>query len=705
MNERIQTLALVALKTDTFPEEIPEPLQSSDELTDPIAIAQGIRRFMLKQPVEVREEELLADRYRFHSCAYPADYYKSNGHYYKNAARKKCCSETHPNDLYYWGWTHVSLDYGYILQNGLRAYQERLDAAKKKFVENEESYAFLIGMEIALNAIQERCNLVSECARIQAEQQQNEQVQRNYLKIAEAMAWSPMNPARNFFEAVQCTWSMFLIAPDSLGRIDQYLYPFYQKETAEGTLSREHAKELLQELFVKVHESQVNNRPQPHSGHNHLVVGGYLQNGEDGFNDLSVLILECIAELPTFRPQASFRYTNKTTPETMRMITEFNHRCPLIVFVNDEPRIRGMVEAGIAWEDAIEYTVVGCNEWAICGKARLDLAHINLMHALKVALYDRRAELLAVNGFEEIYALFEECLEDDMKRIVSDYETYYIEQAKDVNVLTSVLMDDCIEKARPFNADGVHYYGLSMSFNGVSNVADSLGMISDLVLERGVISLEQLLKAMDADWVGYEEVRLQILRQGRFFGNDDPRADRLVQRVVESIDKIKRCIKSPAINALVCGSFVGATQPNIVLGKKMPASPDGRFVGEGLTMGMSQTGGKDKNGMTALLKSISSVDYTKFCGCVVSNLKLSPQMADTKAKRDRIAQMFHAFLKRGGMQLQINYVSGDDLRKAQITPEEYENLMVRVTGYSGYFTLFDQDLQNDIIQRTEHQYG
>lgn len=705
MNERIEVLARVALKTDTFPKPIPEPLQDELELADPIAIAQGMRRFLLKQPVEVRPEELLADRYRYHGCEYPADYYKSNGHRYKNTARHKCCSETHPNDLYYWGWTHVSLDYGYVLQNGLHAYQTRINTAKKRYADVPEKHHFLCGVEIALNTIQERCNLVADEARAQAALPQNAAVCENYLKIAEAMSWVPMKPARNFFEAVQCTWSMFLVAPDSLGRIDQYLYPYYRKETDAGTLSREHAKELLQELFVKVHESQVDNRPQPHSGHNHLVVGGYLQNGEDGFNELSVLVLECIAELPTFRPQASFRYTSKTTPETMRLITEFNHRCPLIVFVNDEPRLRGMVDAGIAWEDAVEYTVLGCNEWAICGKSRLDLAHTNLLHSLKTVLYDRREETLASKNFEDLYALFEQSLEADMYQIIGDYEVFYREQARDINVLTSALIDDCIEKAHPFNADGAKYYGLSITFNGVTNVADSLSVISDLVFERGLFTLKQLLTAMDANWVGYEALRTQILRQGRFFGNDDPVADGLAQRIIESIDGIKKRIQSPALNTLVCGSFVGATQPNIILGRKMPASPDGRFASEELTMGISQTGGKDKNGITALLKSISSLDYSKFCGCLVSNLKLSPQMADTSAKRDRIAQLFHVFLKRGGMQLQINYVSSEDLCRAQTLPEEYENLMVRVTGYSGYFTLFDRDLQNDIIKRTEHQHG
>lgn len=702
MNERIERLARIAIDTDTFPTPIPEPLREEGELTDPVAVAQGVRRFLLRQPVEVRQEELLADRYRFGGCEYPADYYTSSGHRYKNAARYQCCSDTHPNDLYYWGYTHVALNYGYILQNGLEAYLARIEAAQERHAGDEAKCRFLQGMQIALQAVQERCCLVAGEARRQAELEENASVRENYLRIAEAMEWTPMRPARSFFEAVQCTWSLFLLAPDSLGRIDQYLYPYYRRERERGELTQEHAQELLEELFVKVHESQVNNRPQPHSGHNHLVVGGYLQNGEDGFNELSELVLNCIAELPTFRPQASFRYTARTTPETMRLITELNHRCPLIVFVNDEPRIRGMVRAGIRREDALEYTVLGCNEWSICGRSRLDLAHTNLMHSLKIVLFDRRAEALKAESFEGLYSLFEASLEEDMRRILAEYEVFYREQARDQNVLTSALMDDCIEKARPYNADGPRYYGLSMTFNGVTNVVDSLSVLSDLVFERRLFTMEQLLAALDENWRGHERLRTQILQEGRFFGNDDPAADGLAQRIVDSVEAIRERIQSPALNTLVCGSFVGATQPNIILGKKTPASPDGRFAGEELTMGISQTAGKDRCGVTALLKSISSLDYSKFCGCLVSNLKLSPQMADTPAKRERIAQMFHAFLKRGGMQLQINYVSGEELRRAQITPEEYRNLMVRVTGYSGYFTLFDEDLQNDIIKRTEH---
>lgn len=704
MNERIEALAYSVLKTDTFPKAIPEPLSNENELNDPIAIAQGLRRFVLKQTVEVRSDELLADRYRYVGCDYPADYYCSDGHRYKNIARGQCCSDSPPNDLYYWGWTHVSLDYGDVLQKGLIERLRRIEVAKARYTNDAEKTAFLNGMQIALNTMQDRCAMVADEAERQAAL--NPKAREGLLRIAEAMRHTPMEPARNFFEAVQCTWSLFLVAPDSLGRIDQYLYPFYRREIDDGTLDREDAKELLQELFVKVYESRVINTALPISGHTHLVVGGYMQNGEDGFNELSELVMECIAELPTYRPQVSFRYTDKTSPETMRLITEYNHRCPLIVFVNDEPRIRGMMEAGISKEDAIEYTVLGCNEWAICGKSRLDLAHINLMHTLKTILFDERDQLMHADNYDEVYRLFEKSLEKDMRRIVADYEMFSVQQARDCNVWTSAMMDDCIENARSFTDDGPRYYGLTMSFNGISNVADSLSVLKDWVFERKRLTMKQMIEVLKANWEGQEMLRREILRDAHFFGNDDAYADGIAQSIILSIDKTKKQIpNSSAINTLVCGSFVGGTSPNILLGKKMPASPDGRYATEELTMGISQSGGRDREGITALLKSISCLDYSKFCGCVVSNLKVSPQMVDTPEKMTRMAQLFHAFLKRGGMQLQINYINNDELRQAQIKPEEYENLMVRVTGYSGYFTLFDRDLQNDIIKRTEKEYA
>lgn len=199
---------------------------------------------------------------------------------------------------------------------------------------------------------------------------------------------------------------------------------------------------------------------------------------------------------------------------------------------------------------------------------------------------------------------------------------------------------------------------------------------------------------------GFENERKMILSKGRFFGNDDDYADSIAESIIDSIYEIRNDIKSDDINTLVIGSFVGATHPNIIFGKMTAATPDGRRNGDSFTMGITQSEGKDKNGLTALLNSIAKLDYRKFCGCIVSNIKLDKSIINTDEKLTKLSQIYHTFLKNGGMQLQINYLSQEELIEAQKKPEEYKNLVVRVTGYSGYFTRFDTDLQNDIIRRT-----
>ncbi len=407
------------------------------------------------------------------------------------------------------------------------------------------------------------------------------------------------------------------------------------------------------------------------------------------------MILEAIADLPTYRPQASFRYTARTSAETMRYITEMNWRSQLIVFVNDEARIKGMMDCGFAWEDAVNYTVIGCNEWAI-GKSKLDLAHVNLVHALQTAIYDMDAPA----SFEDFYAHFEQAVQADFRRIIAEYAKFAQATRSDVDVLTSIFHDDCIENATSFTDNGTRYYGLTMSFNSLSNVADALSAIRQFVYEEQRWTWQELRDALNANWAGYEEMRRAILREGRFFGNDDEQADGLASRVVDTLYAAKQQVSSPDIRNLVIGSFVGATHPNIIFGKMTRATPDGRHDGDAFTMGVSQSDGKDKKGMTALLKSIAALDYSKLCGCVVSNLKMDKKMADTPEKREKLATIFHTFLKLGGMQLQINYISTEELLEAQQHPEQYSNLLVRVTGYSGFFTRFDKDLQDNIIRRT-----
>ncbi len=690
MNERIEKLAKKALTGDIYPKFVPYEGKNPN---CPIENGKAISEYLKIQPIEFQGDEYLVDRYRFSQLkSAVSDYYKCMGKE-RNAYWNGLCAHK-PTDLFYWGWTHVALDYEYILNNGFEIYYKRIEEAKKIHIGNKEKTDFLEGMKICLDGIVARYKAYGEKAKELAENEQNKDRKTAFLRIADTFTRIPLKKAESFFDAVQFTWIAFLIAPDSLGRIDQYLLPYYKNDLKNGAITEDFAFELLEELFIKVFENQADNNDI--SGHNHLVVGGYLNDNTDGFNELSKVVLEAIVDLPTHRPQASFRYTKHTSKETMRYITEMNKKSQLIVFVNDEPRIDGMVACGIDREDAVNYSVIGCNEWAIVGKSKIDLAHINLIHSVQQAIYENEVP----KTYDEFYKAFEKELKRDFNAIIEEYSNYAQAIANEINVLTSIFHDNCIESATSMSKGGTKYYGLTMSFNSISNAADSLSVIKQFVFEEQRYTYDEVLTALKNNWRGYEDMRNAILSEGHFFGNDDDYVDTIAQDIVNSIYDIRGQVKNPYIKNLIVGSFVGATHPNIIMGKLTRATPDGRFDGEEFTMGVSQSQGKDKNGITALLKSIAKLDYSKFCGCLVSNLKMDKSMADTPEKLDKLATIYHTFLNLGGMQLQINYLSTQELIEAQKTPEKYSNLLVRVTGYSGFFTRFDVDLQNDIIKRT-----
>ncbi len=693
MNKRIEKLAKKALEGYDFPKCV---TYTSEGSKSPVKIGTAIREYIKNQTYELRINEFLCDRYSFAGLTNtPSSYYLrlfgNRRKYWDSLCSKK------PTELFYWGWTHISFDFEYILNNGFEAYYKRIEQSKENHLGDREKTEFLEGMKLCLDGIIARYNAYGEMASELAKNEPDQERKAALLRNADSFTRIPLKPAESFFDAVQFVWISFLLAPDSLGRIDQYLLPYYRNDLKTGKMTEDLAFELLEELFIKVYETQSYNTDLGgYSGHNHLVVGGYLSDGTDGFNELSKVILEAIADLPTYRPQASFRYTKHTSRETMRYITEMNKKSQLIVFVNDEPRINGMVACGIDHEDAINYSVIGCNEWAIVGKSKIDLAHVNLVHSIQQAIYENEAP----ESYEDFYKIFEKELTKDFNAIINEYTNYAKAQADENNILTSIFHDNCIENATSMSRGGTKYYGLTMSFNSISNVADSLSVIKQFVFDEKRYTFKEILDALKNNWQGFEEMRNIILKEGHFFGNDDDYVDDIAKEIVNYIYAIKEQMENPYIKNLIVGSFVGATHPNIVMGKLTKATPDGRFNGEEFTMGVSQSHGKDKNGITALLKSIAKLDYSKFCGCLVSNIKMDKTMADTSEKLDRLSSLYHTFLKLGGMQLQINYLSTEELIQAQKTPEKYSNLMVRVTGYSGYFTRFNVDLQNDIIKRT-----
>ena len=677
MTERIRNMAKEAMYgEDKFP-RCSISVENESELSSPKAIAEGLRRYFRKVPIKEYPGEKLFGRIRFSGCDYPSDFYRragceSFGKYWS----KHCWNK--PSPVFYWGWTHVVLDFDSLLREGLYGYRERICSRPQK----DE---FCEAMITVLDSLEEFSLRCAECC--------------SSPRLRAILQKVPMRPAEDFYEAVQAVWFLFQLCADSLGRIDRYLYPYYKNDIESGKIDRDEAKDLLQELFVRVYETQTDNKALPISGHNHLVVGGYLPDGTDGFNELSRLVLECIAELPTFRPQASFRYTKYTSPETMRFITELNAKCQWIVFVNDEPRLPGMADVGIDPKDAVDYTVVGCNEWNLPCGADLSLAHVNLLHSLESLLYED-PQIEKAQSFDEVMTRLYGYMKRDMETIASEYPRYVAATAGDINVLTSALCRTCIERAKPFSDGGAKYHGITFSFNSLSNVADSLSVIKQFVFDEKKLTMASLCNMLRKNYKGYEDIRTQILRTGHFFGNDDDYVDSIVEKIVDELYAIRSELPRNKDDIYIIGSFVGATHPNLIFGRMTKATPDGRRDGDPFTMGIAQSDGKDKSGLSALLNSIAKLDYRKLCGCVVANVKIDKSFTRSEEKLEKLAAMYHTFLKKGGMQLQINYLSQEELLRAQKNPDEYRNLVVRVTGYSGYFTRFDTDLQNDIIRRT-----
>ncbi len=324
MNNRIEKLAKKALSGDIYPQEVSYEPENAKTSAD---TGRAIAKYLSLQTRELREDEYLADRYRFSGMwSVPTCYYRNVGGKWSEYWQSLCYNR--PTNLFYWGWTHVALDYEYLLNNGFSAYYERIEKSKQEYSNDAKKLDYLEGMRLCLDGLCARYDAYRELATELAQKEQKEERKASLLRLADTFTRIPKNRAESFFDAVQFAWIGFSIAPDSLGRIDQYLLPYYRNDLKNGVITEEFAFELLEELFIKVHETQANNN-QDISGHNHLVVGGYLKDGTDGFNELSKLILEAIVDLPTHRPQASFRYTKYTTPETMRYITEMNKKVSL----------------------------------------------------------------------------------------------------------------------------------------------------------------------------------------------------------------------------------------------------------------------------------------------------------------------------------------------------------------------------------------
>ena len=487
-----------------------------------------------------------------------------------------------------------------------------------------------------------------------------------------------------------------------MGRLDQYLYPYYINDIHEGILSRDEALALIEELFIKIFGFLGKNESR--SANHHGVVAGYTAEGECGHNECTSLILQAITEIPVWRPQISYRVTQKTTRDQLKEAIEAHCKRPdLIMFLNDDAILKGLVNAGVSLEDAVEYSSSGCNETVLTGFSHPGAleGHINIMYSLDRLLKDVD-KLDSIHSFDGFYKAFEECLGTDLDVIFHYSCEKDAIKAQEPLPMRSLLTNGCISSATSITKGGAKYNFCTWCLTGLINLADSLSIIRQMVFEERRYSFKELTRFLEANWYGYEKHRAYILNNGHYFGNDDDRVDLLINKICASVNKFAEKYTPYRGGRYLFGTLTGYEISHIAFGRTSGASVDGRHAAEPFAASIAAYPGAEKKGMTAYLKSAAKIDPHLVQSSVVVNLMLDKALVDTAEKRELLTCVLRTYFQLGGIQLQINYLSANELKDAQKNPEKYQNLRVRVTGFSGFFTSLEQNLQDEIINRQLH---
>ncbi len=603
-------------------------------------------------------------------------------------------------------WQHSAGDFGKIINIGINGIKDNIKKSTEIHKDNANAIEFLETQTDICDSIIEWAKKCSKKAIMISKSISDKRYKRNLKRLSMSLKNVPENPASNFYEAILSLCICFGLLPDSIGLIDRYLYPFYKSDIDRDILSKEEAAEYLQELFLMIQgRTHISSDRFYRGGESHFCVGGYLENGEDGFNELSKLIVDSLIELPTWIPQISLRWTPKTPHEVLRYMMDCERKDSnkRIAFVNDEPRIKGLMKyTGLSYKRAVNYTMIGCNEIALPGGIVFGFDPMNIVRCVQNTFFNRSNDIIKAKTFDEFYDIFQEEMFKDLyeaDKIGLGFQTI---RSRDCNLVSNMLIDGCIENAKSVTQGGTDTYIAVGLLIGISNVIDSLSVTKQLVFDEKQITMKQLIEALQNNWNSFEELREYILKKGVFFGNDEACSNDIAHRFFKSLDKWNDG-NNYLRKKLVFGNLVGYNQHHKFFGDNTKATPDGRFDGDMISFGIGQSEGKDRNGLTALLSSVAKCDtYSILTGPSVTNILLDEQLVKNDENFEKLVYLFETYFKMGGTHFQLTYVSKEELINAKKSPDKYKNLRVRVSGFSDYFVFLNEGLQDEIIQRTAH---
>lgn len=598
---------------------------------------------------------------------------------------------------------HIVPDYGYVLRRGLGGILEDIERYRSRPLSAVQRN-FYEAMQITVQgmaAFITRYAELAEARLAEARPTDDPHALRHIQAACRRLAWQPVG---SLPEALQLIWFvMCFVDYDSFGRFDQYALPGYETSRAAGMVEDE-ALLWLKYMWLKIEEcgSILN-----------MTIGGRKSDGSSAINPLTELALRATRELRFRSPNLALRVRESDPSELWQSVhTSLTTGQGLPALYNDELIVPMLVSLGYPEHEALDFSLAGCSQVVLPGRSNFacDVGCYNLAKALELALHDGFDPLLGkqvgphtgapaeLDTFEKLKAAYDRQMRY-MTRVgvsINDKDTFL--RQREGACVRSLLTMDCLERGQGLFHGGARFYAIENEATGITNAANSLHALHKLVYEEQVLPLEQLVAVLDADWAGQEALRLRFRNKAEKFGNDRPEVDAL--RASIAGDWYREIQQYPA----VLGGFHWPGEVVFVYhewhGRHTAASADGRRRGEPLASSAGASSGTDRSGPTALMNSMLAVPQSECRTCCVLNLRFSKKVWSDDPTR--VNDLLRSYFAQGGYQLQVNLASREELLAARANPEAYGDLVVRVGGFSDYYVRLAENLQLEILERTEH---
>jgi len=628
---------------------------------------------------------------------------------------------------------HLIPDYPRVLQHGWGAIQAEADAIAREPTAPPDQRDLARAISICAEGVRALADrYVTEAERLAA--QESDPLRKAELaEIARICRRVPWEPAETFPESLQSFWfsHMSLLAAESYpgpgvspGRVDQYLYPYYRADVEAGRLTPREAKEWIQCLWIKHNyaydfQGWVGTNQGINSSFGQLItLGGMDENGEDASNELTYLMLDIIQEMNLLEPKPNVRLHARTPDRLLdrvvEMIAETQGSPFLLNF--DENAIEGLRWQGLPEEDLWNYAPVGCLENTLQGNDRSGTVDVNLniAKAVELALHagrdaatgeqigPRTGNPAAFVSFDQFFDAFKAQLKTLLELLIAANNIADAGRARfEPTPYVSALVGGCLESGRDITAGGARHNFITVEGIALATAADSLAAVKKLVYDQKAVTMDELVRALDANFEGYEPLRQTLLNKVPKYGNDDLDTDELARQISQfwTTEAFKNV--TPETGKRYRGGYLSWNYW-VSYAPTTAATPDGRVRGQYLSNGICPVNGADRQGPTAVIKSAGHLGLETAPNGASHTMSFSPSLLRSPENRRKMAALLRAYGQVGGTCLQLNAVSPETLRAAQNDPDSYQNLLVRITGYNAYFVMLGKEIQDEIIARESH---